>query len=438
MRRQSFAVVSASTLPCLLSHDSPRLEDASPAESHTGRRQYPLAGSPTLSAFSGSHALSGTTIQTSDEARFFTYYIRHLSHWVDICDQRCHFATEVPRRALQQPLLAYSLKAVASRQLSLVSSIGDIDPAAYYSQALTILISKLSGPVEGLDENILAALVLLRTYEEITGRLGSMSVRDAMSFEQQQGDDTGTHLSGVTQLLNSVANFMGKGGLGEAASWIVLRQDMYFSLTRSHPMRIHLDSYAKANAFTDDSAESIANRIIFICARIQACAFDTSGRATITQWNQLRADVDDWFNSKPWGIRPMWVDAIEDGHALPRAWLHHPAYVVAYQQYYLSLMLLAVFDPELWNPGFNSFQKRRQADEIVLENLRLVIGLSICHPSVMPARFLASHILQTCGTYLNDPMEQQETLQLLQDTEVQCGWRTKPTVDKLISSWSGS
>ncbi|KAH8199396.1 hypothetical protein TruAng_006440 [Truncatella angustata] len=305
--------------------------------------------------------------------------------------------------------------AVASRQLSLVSSIGDVDPAAYYSNALGILIQKLGGPVEDLDENILAALVLLRTYEELTGRLGSMSVRDAMTFEQQPDDDTGTHLSGVTLLLNSVSNFMGKGGLGEAASWIVLRQDMFFSMT---------------NAFTDNSAESFANRIVFLCARIQAHVFGPDSRATAHQWTELKTDVDNWFQAKPWNFRPMWMDKAEAGHAFPCAWMHHPAYVVAYQNYCLARMLLAIFDPWLWEPGFDSFHKRRYANDFVLENLRLIVGLSISNPSVVPGRFLASHTLQA-STYGDAA-----TLLFIAPDPYQHIWYERPQADDAKGSTS--
>lgn len=434
MRRQSSTVVSATNLPCLLSCASPQAgeDERSPSDSpKSARRQAPTPESP----FSGgsTHSALGGLIKTKDEARFFTYYIRNLSPWVDICDTNNHFANEVPRRALHVPLLAYSLIAVASRQLSFISSIGNVDPAVYYSQALGLLIAKLSGPVEDLDENILAALILLRTYEEVTGRLGSMSVRDAMTVEQDPSDDTATHLSGVTQLLNSVSNFMGKGGLGEAASWIVLRQDMYFSLTRSHPLRTHLDCYTASTSFIEDSPESIANRIVLIGAKIQTHAFGPAGRATVQQWDQLRAEAEAWFESRPWDFRPMWV---EDGGVFPSAWLHQPILVMGYQQYYLCLMLLAIFDPRLWEPGFESFRQRRITDEIVHENVRLIMGLAISNPSGMSNRFLASHTLQACGTYLTDPEEQKEALKFLNEVETQCGWRTKPVVDKLVAAWS--
>lgn len=77
-------------------------------------------------------------------------------------------------------------------------------------------------------------------------------------------------------------------------------------------------------------------------------------------------------------------------------------------------MLLAIFDPRLWEPGFESFRQRRITDvcighptvymnltyllwqEIVHENVRLIMGLAISNPSGMSNRFLASHTLQAC------------------------------------------
>jgi hypothetical protein len=44
--------------------------------------------------------------------------------------------------------------------------------------------------------------------------------------------------------------------------------------------------------------------------------------------------------------------------------------------------------------------------------------------------------LVTGGTYLTDPKEQKEALKFLDEVETQCGWRTKPVVDKLLAAWS--
>jgi hypothetical protein len=221
------------------------------------------------------------------------------------------------------PLLAYSLLAISSRQLSLVSSIGTADPAAYHDKALGLLIPSLSGPVEDLDENVLAAIVLLRNYEEMTGRRDVTTIRGVLNIEYPDLD-AAMHLAGAAQLLNSISDFMGNDGLGEAAAWIALRADMYYSLTRSQPMRTRLETYTGSVSFTDTSPGSIANRIIYICARIQSHLF-TPERPSAQHWAQLAADVDEWYETKPWRNRPMWVQEYQKGSAFPYLWFSHAA-----------------------------------------------------------------------------------------------------------------
>lgn len=52
-----------------------------------------------------------------------------------------------------------------------MSDVEDEWSGTYYGSALQILIPILDGPIESLDENVLAAIVLLRLYEEMSGRL---------------------------------------------------------------------------------------------------------------------------------------------------------------------------------------------------------------------------------------------------------------------------
>lgn len=78
----------------------------------------------------------------------------------------------MPRRACRFPLLSYGILAFSSRFVALVSGVGWGRAADYYSHAVQMLIPILDGPIEALDENVLAAIVLLRLYEERTGTHG--------------------------------------------------------------------------------------------------------------------------------------------------------------------------------------------------------------------------------------------------------------------------
>lgn len=85
---------------------------------------------------------------------------------MDVCDDKSRFGLEVPQRAAHYPVIASAILALASQHLSVLRKTEDKESAAYYSRSLQILIPFLDDPLGALDENLLAAIVILRTYEE--------------------------------------------------------------------------------------------------------------------------------------------------------------------------------------------------------------------------------------------------------------------------------
>jgi len=85
---------------------------------------------------------------------------------VDVCDEKPRFGLEVPQMAAHYPVIANAILALASQHLSVLVGAEDRDSAAYYSRSLQILIPFLDDPLMALDENLLAAIVILRLYEE--------------------------------------------------------------------------------------------------------------------------------------------------------------------------------------------------------------------------------------------------------------------------------
>lgn len=112
--------------------------------------------------------------------------------------------------------------------------------------------------------------------------------------------DVNTHLTGSSRLLNSESRFIARGGLGEAASWVVLRQDLYVCLTRSLPLRISLDGYRHSSAFIDTNDHALANRAVFICGRAVMYAMGPDSTLDPDVWDELDRDMKNWFQSTPW------------------------------------------------------------------------------------------------------------------------------------------
>ncbi|KAJ0162271.1 hypothetical protein CTA2_4825 [Colletotrichum tanaceti] len=247
----------------------------------------------------------GRPFQDRDKARLFMHYVHDLSMWVDICDAKRHFGTEVPKRACRSPLLAYSIIALASRSLCCIRGADDSEPSTYYSHALQILIPMLDSSLEAQNEEVLAAIVILRQYEEMNGK----------------------------------------------------------------------------------------------------CR--------------------------------LWRRA--NGSAFPTVWMTHPAYVVGYQHYSLARMILHIFNPYLSKPGLGTFKRRKDSEEAVLDNFRLLLGLAISNPTVVNAGLTAAHVLRACGLYLTDPKERRESLELLDKNHKiheRTGLRTKDLRDQLEDQWS--
>ncbi|KAF6832703.1 zn 2cys6 transcription factor [Colletotrichum musicola] len=364
----------------------------------------------------------GRPFQDREKARLFMHYVQDLSLWVDICDTKRHFGIEVPKRACHSPLLAYSIIALASRSLCAISGTDDSKPSTYYSHALQILIPILGGSIEELNEEVLAAIVILRQYEEMTD------------------SDFGVHLSGSSKLLNSMFSLASKGGLGEAASWVVLRQDYWVALVRSQPMSINLDTYRGSSSFARAEPECLANRAVFLCAQAITYAFQPTAVRDVEKYDRINRELGAWLTSNPWHADPLWVEPPHDnsanGSAFPTVWMTHPAHVVGYQHYSLARMVLHIFNPYLNKPSLETFRRRRESEKAVLDNFRVLLGLAISNPTVVNAGFTAAHALKACGVYLTDPKEQKESLVFLQRIHERTGWQTGELIEHLTLLWS--
>ncbi|KLP14152.1 ARCA protein [Fusarium fujikuroi] len=343
------------------------------------------------------------------------------SFQIDICDPSKRFGREVPKRARQLPLLAYSILAFSSRHQVMVTGIDDGSSEEYHSHALRILIPILDDPMSSLDENLLAAAVLLRLYEEMCDV------------------DTGTHLVGCARLWNNIPDFIAEGGLSEAASWILLRQNLHISLIKGEPMQVDLNKYRRSRSFIDTTDEDFANRIILICCQVLEACFGPSAQLDYETWAHLGKEVALWHDSIPAHYHPYHSDmeGTSPGarSAFPVVWMMNPAQVMGYQHYCLSRILLHISEPRLWISSLRTIEHRVAADKAALNDLHIAVGLGIHNPSVVGAGFTVHHMLFTCGCLLTNPVEQQEVLDFVDSFGKTIGWPVHRLISKLTATW---
>jgi hypothetical protein len=186
--------------------------------------------------------------------------------------------------------------------------------------------------------------------------------------------DDKCHLLGSTRLVNSMTAFASCGGLGEAASWLSLRQDLYVALTLNKPLNIHLKNYELSQSFysTDDAAW--ANRIVHTFARILSTAFRGTPVMKKEEWDELNSAAQAWHSNKPETFEPVYMESsgYSSGSSFPSVWLLQPAHVVGWQYFHLAKILLAIYDPRLPKLGLGSFKARKDAE--VAANLPCIPG----------------------------------------------------------------
>lgn len=88
----------------------------------------------------------------------------------DITDPQRHFESDVPARAIKEPVLRQAIFAFSSRHLNRQNRSDVTEALQYHNQCVQLLISALSEPEHHITEDLLAAVAILRQHEEMDGQ----------------------------------------------------------------------------------------------------------------------------------------------------------------------------------------------------------------------------------------------------------------------------
>lgn len=218
-------------------------------------------------------------------------YTNLLAPWADIFDSRQHCRTLVPRLCLHIPMMRYAVLALSSRHQAILTKGDELEANYYHGKSLELLIEALSAPEETYDETHLTTVAILRHYEE----LGN-------------DDDHRTHILGTSRLLNAVSKFSLSGGLGETASWWILRQDIYVALVHKQCLSVDLSTYDQASAFDLQDDGAYSNMMVLLVARILQLLYSSSHSTSIAAWETLETEVDAWDKAKPDNFQPIFYE----------------------------------------------------------------------------------------------------------------------------------
>jgi hypothetical protein len=315
------------------------------------------------------------------DAFLMQHFTQKLAPWMDCCDPARHFAQEVPRRALYTNVLLYAVLALSSRHLSLTDGGDTVEASFYHGRCMELMTFLLSNPATFYDDNLVATLVCMRTYEELDEKA-----------------DNFIHLQGIGRLLHAVPTFAHSGGLAEAASWQALRQDIYVAVRNETQPSFDLDAYNTSQAFEFRDDASCAKAITLIFGRLLRLTYSPTQPMPLDVWKELEHHVELWNTQRSRIFRPLFMkDAnVNENQPFPIIRLINPAQVVALQ--YRSACIVLLRQHRLRDHAVGSFEavkERRIAERELIAALGNVIGLAESNAWVGNANFTAHHMLRS-------------------------------------------
>ncbi|KAJ6155261.1 hypothetical protein N7470_005827 [Penicillium chermesinum] len=378
-----------------------------------------------ISISDSSRLLSGDGMQILSyrEAYLMRLFIQTISCWVDICDPQCHFATVVPQRALQVPLVLKAVLALAARHDAIMNEKGHWEASAYHGECLELLIDALSLPEPTYDDNMLVAVVILRMYEELDNT-----------------QDGKFHLLGSNRLINMMSRSVPSGGLAEAVSWQFMRQAIYSSVVQYQPMQLDLENYRFSSVFQRQDDAAYANMAVFHCAHIiQVCRDWPTLPVNQTGWQEMSKTLESWYKARPNTWQPLRYQPpdVAADRPFPEVWMMSASAVVGMQYYHTACIFLTLCGPNSQSGNdFENARTRRMAERTIATHIANVIGLSLSNESVQNAYFMPCHLLQRFGYCIRNSMEKQGSLKFLAHMEKVIGWQTAWIKRELEQQWT--
>ncbi|KAK7408209.1 hypothetical protein QQX98_009618 [Neonectria punicea] len=316
----------------------------------------------------------------------------------------------------------------------------------YHQRCLNSLVPMLGDPDALLDQDLFAAIVILRTLEEIEVPLS--------------GADSGTHLFGshlfVTASGKSPMSGSGQpdassnlAGLRRAAFLVAFRQEVFTAFVSQRPVTPAFFLY-DVDRSIDVPADDYTwtNRILLHVADALAFCFPDSAVAkdeSIRKYEELVEYGEQWYANKPQNFNPIFYnkagcddsDDVANGRRLsPDIWLLSDTVVTGLLNYHLSRILLLAFDPRAprLGPSRHYFLKRQTKE--IKQEVKTMIGMANGNAQCAPHFLLACTGIALAGDRFEKRWEQDELMQFLNKAEAACAWSTTAAQQHLMEAWA--
>ncbi|KAL2846912.1 hypothetical protein BJY01DRAFT_247102 [Aspergillus pseudoustus] len=408
------------------------------------------------------------------------YFVEEISHWFDICDPDRHFARVVPQRARACPPLLHAILTASSRHITRLPGFrnrdGDFgwkdmvipgldeDTALHYHNHCIKELLNLSGDLEQINnENLLAAAIVLRFYEEIDSPLENhddkgVLLRVLNIFVNAQLPSAAAfprslleiHYSGLSPLPESdhnrpfptQNNYTEASGLRRSCFWVAFRQELYKSFMTQQPFTLPLSRWESFRALSPAGTGTWTDRLVLFCADVLEYCYGSSETNLIPstdkgRWWDLVQYVEALADNLPPCFEPIYTlePSSTTGEIFPEVWFSDGSYATGTAHLELAKMLLAVFDPTRPKLGHGHMAAMRALTATMRSTVTRLCGIALHNRRSPPVFVDATMAISACGEYFTDEDEREALLGVLRLTEVEYAWPTGNIAEKLKRAW---
>ncbi|KAJ4223427.1 hypothetical protein NW759_006061 [Fusarium solani] len=406
----------------------PPIDSFSPLPTQEVGAHCSEANHPTFTEIPVYHDISVWPLKDPTEAKLMRYFIEKIARRFDLCDPERHFALVVPWRAAFCPPLLDAALALSARCLSRTTDFDSYISNRYYQRCLNALISTL-GIADALkNQDLFAAVVLLRTLEEIDGPL---------SGADSQSHLLGGHLFASASASEHSSILWSPGVLREpdrltslrrAALIVAFRQEVYMAFACQRPVlpAFYLPEIDRClDNPTDDGTWT--NRILLhLVDALKFCFGDEpmNPDQAMEKHNDLLKYAEEWYAKKPPSFNALFLDENTDRRIAPDIWILSDAAATGLLNYHLLRILLLSFDPHTPRVGPSRARFLKQQDREIKEEVKTCIGLAEGNPECAPHFVLASLGIALAGDRFEERWEKDELMEFLKRAESLHGWST--------------
>ncbi|KAK5102257.1 hypothetical protein LTR70_010448 [Exophiala xenobiotica] len=435
----------------------------------TDRHQTILSGSPPQPFVGGAtpttfldegvkapYLKAANDTQNYLETILLRYFHEELAPWFDICDPSHHFADILPRNARKAGPLRSALLTISARNLShnqifrshtgVVQWQGHVLPnlteelaISYHNECIRELLQLSLNQKKLYDETLLAAVVILRTDEEMLHevedkqlflRIASLFIDAQLPpflalphtspriFYRTAAEDAASPPSAQTN------SDLESSGLRQACFWTALRQDLHAALLKQQSVKFPLSRCEAFRQLSPATDAVWANRLVVFCADVlEFCYGSESIDAKVLpaftdreRWRQLQSYEESLCASLPSSFEPIYCREPDtgQGEVFPSLFYLETTHTSGITYIELARMLLRVFNPTRPKLGHGYLRATKAVAVSIRKTLFRLCGIALSNNNLCPPGLVnASLGIALFGEYFEDPVERNALLGVL-------------------------